>query len=329
MADELLRSKNAFGSSENVDAVIAEGIVDAHDILYLDGDTDPKIGWIDKNGKKVIVKYEKIIRVDSLPEAGEEGKIYIFEDNGYFWNGTEFINFCKPTDISALEAELAKKVTSEEVDAKVETAVTDVEATVKAYTDGKVEAAISEHMAKVFEFTDVPVGTLVDYRENEIRIMCPENAVFTKQAVGTGGDPDSYYGTLKAYVPNDAVAGYIEHLNGNADPEILTSFSTDKYGRRYQPTWLALAKYDAETDTWNYYGKNSTANKYVGWDYQIDWYNADGIMIASDCIRISLSNEKCHSLVEPYYVGSTLAKVDEKIADAITQASVGIEVVEF
>ena len=56
MADENLRSKHAFGNSENLDAASSAGKVDTYDILLLDGDTDkPKIGWIDKNGNKVIV----------------------------------------------------------------------------------------------------------------------------------------------------------------------------------------------------------------------------------------------------------------------------------
>ena len=60
MAEELLRSKHAFGSSENITQAVEDGKVDAYDILFLDGDTDkPKIGWIDKNGNPVILTDEK------------------------------------------------------------------------------------------------------------------------------------------------------------------------------------------------------------------------------------------------------------------------------
>lgn len=167
--------------------------------------------------------------------------------------------------------------------------------------------ATYEHVK--YEITDTPVGTLVDYRDKEIRIMVPSGAQFTKQAVGAGGDANSYYMTFKTYAPNDNVVGYREHLGDQVDSEILTNFSTDEYGRRYQPTWLALAKYDATTDTWTYYGKSSTINKYIGWDYQIDWYDVNGVVVASDKIRINLSNEDCHHTVEPFYMTNVVREV--------------------
>jgi hypothetical protein len=137
--------------------------------------------------------------------------------------------------------------------------------------------------------------------------MCPADAEFTKQSVGVGGDPNAYYITFKTYVPDDSVVGYIEHLGDKVDSEILTNITTDNYGRRYQPTWLAVAKYDESTGTWSYYGKNSSADKFIGWDYQIDWYDADGVMVASDSIRINLSNEDCHNGLRPYYGSSDIS----------------------
>lgn len=345
MADEILRSKHGFGSLSGVANALQTGAIDAYDIVFLDGDSKPKVGWIDKNGIFRLVDNECVVAVDSLPTSGVEGKVYIYNDEGYFWNGTKFVNFCKPTDltdfeerfaelqeaiskldatvvelkadvetvksdvgsvkadvetvktnvdeiqtkVTDLEAGLEKKVSAEEVDEKVETALETVE-----YVYEKVK----------YEFTDTPAGTLVDYRDDEIRIMCPSDAVFTKQAVGVGGDPDSYYGTLKTYAPNDEAVGYIEHLGDQVDSEILTDLRTDEYGRKYQPSWLALAKYDESTDTWNYYGASSSEEKYIGWDYRIDWYNADGVMIASDSVRINLSNENCHFENKPYYVSN-------------------------
>ena len=160
-----------------------------------------------------------------------------------------------------------------------------------------------------FEIADTPVGTIVDYREKEIRVMCPAGVQFKKQSVGAGGDPNSNYMTFKTYAPSDDAVGYIERINGSPDEEILTNFSVDKYGRRYQPTWLAIAKYDDATDTWAYYGAKSTTDKYIGWDYQIDWYDANGKMIGSDCVRINLSNEDCHYNIEPYYMGKVVKNV--------------------
>ena len=153
-----------------------------------------------------------------------------------------------------------------------------------------------------YEISDTPYGTIVNYGDDEIRIMCPNDAEFVKQSVGVGGDVNSYYMTFKTYAPNDNVVGYIEHIGDQADAEILTDLKTDEYGRKYQPTWLSLAKFDNTSGVWNYLGKNSTEDKYIGWDYQIDWYDANGVMVASDAIRINLSNEDCHHSTKPYYM---------------------------
>lgn len=161
-----------------------------------------------------------------------------------------------------------------------------------------------------YEISGTPYGTLVNYSEDEIRVMCPANAEFVKQTVGEGGDANTYYMTLKTYVPNDSVAGYIEHLGNQVDSEILTTFSVDEYGRKYQSTWLGLAKYDEATGTWAYYGTNSSVDKYIGWDYQIDWYDANGVMISMDTIRINLSNEECHDNTKPYYMAKYATKED-------------------
>ena len=118
MADEILRSKHAFGDLKDLELAIANKKVDAYDVLFMkDKNGNPVIGWLDKDIKPFIVDTEKVIVVegDSLPESGESGKIYIFGEDGYFWNGSEFVNLCKPTDVSALEAEITTKVTAEEV----------------------------------------------------------------------------------------------------------------------------------------------------------------------------------------------------------------------
>lgn len=153
-----------------------------------------------------------------------------------------------------------------------------------------------------YEISDTPYGTIVNYGEDEIRVMCPANAEFVKQNVGAGGDVNNYYMTFKTYAPNNNIVGYIEHLGDQVDAEILTDLKTDEYGRRYQPTWLSIAKCDEASGSWTYYGANSTADKYIGWDYQIDWYDANGVMVASDAIRINLTNENCHNSIKPYYM---------------------------
>lgn len=333
MADEILRSRHAFGNLEGVADALSNGLIDAFDVVFIDGDTIPKIGWIDRNMNFRLVDTECVVNVegDTLPTIGITGKIYIFNNQAYVWNGEKLVNLCTPTDVTELEAKLGT----------LESRVIDLEAEVralKAYADEKATNVLdkSKHLfEKVkYEITDTPVGTIVDYREEEIRVMCPANAEFVKQAVGVGGDANSYYMTFKTYAPNDDVVGYIEHLGNQVDSEILTDLKTDEYGRKYQPSWLALAKYDDETGAWNYYGASSSKEKYIGWDYRIDWYNADGLMVSSDSIRINLSNEDCHFEIKPYYVPSMIndavatanAYTDKQIEEKI---SIAFEIVEF
>ena len=174
--------------------------------------------------------------------------------------------------------------------------------------------------ARKYEITNVPVGTLVNYGEKEIRIMCTANAEFTKQTVGTGGDANTYYMTLKTYAPDDSVVGYIERIGNQVDGKILTDLSTDEYGRKYQSTWLGLAKFDESTNAWSYYGKTSSTERFVGWDYRIDWYDVDNVRIATDSIRINLSNEDCHNYIRPYYgpdndISTDIVELQETIAE--------------
>ena len=175
-----------------------------------------------------------------------------------------------------------------------------------------LDAIPSVYVARKYEISGTPKGTLVNYGEDEIRIMVPADAEYAKQNVGADGDANTYYMTLRTFAPHGAV-GYKEHLGNQSDSEILTDLKTDEHGRRYQPTWLGLAKYDEATSTWSYYGKSSAESKYIGWDYRIDWYDADGVMIYTDSVRINLSNEDCHNINKPYYMANyaTATEIDE------------------
>lgn len=385
-----LKAKHAFGSEKDISKALAEGKIDAYDILFLD---EKKVGWVTKSGDVVIaepdlseVEAELATKASAEDVEALEAEVATkatAEDIQAVENAiatkadaekvesleeqvaakadaaeveTKLAEKADAEKVEALETELATKVTAEEVDAKVETAVaekvesavkaeveatveTAVEAAVEAKVETAVEAAVKEEVEAAvektaektkYEITDVPVGTLVDYRDSEIRICCPENSVFTKQNVGAGGDPNSYYCTFKTFAPSDDAVGYIEHLNGQADKEILTSFNVDKEnGRRYQPTWLALAVYDESAGTWNYYGNSSSKNRYIGYDYRIDWYNADGVMIASDSVRINLSNENCHYEIAPYYVGKVMTDVETLVEEKIKEVETGNEIIEF
>lgn len=346
MAD---KAKHAFGSSANIQSALAAGKIDEFDILFLDGDTDePKVGWVDKNGKVVIAYGEdedEVIVVDSLPETGIAGSIYVFGEEAYIWNGEKFVNLCKPTDVGelkdqlaaleekdiAIEAEIAAKANAEDVAASVKQAKTDAIAESNAYADKKAESAIDVCIPEKFEITNVPVGTLVDYRDKEIRVMVPANAQWVKQSVGSTGNANMYYMGFKAYAPEGAVS-FKEGDRGVIVDKMFTfddDFAgTDEYGRNYSICWLALASYDATSDAWSYFGKGSSTEKYIGWDYVVEWYNADGIVIAYNHVRINLSNEDCHYSTEPYYMVKMMQTIEEKIDAKIEEIS-EIPVVEF
>lgn len=131
MAD---KSKHAFGTSANLQSALDSGAVDAYDILFLDGDTDPKVGWVDKNGVVRMLDNDCIIIVDgeSLPETGEVGKMYVFAEEGYFWNGTEFKPVSKSVDLSALEGQVTELTTQMENKVDVETVETMIKEQVEA-----------------------------------------------------------------------------------------------------------------------------------------------------------------------------------------------------
>ena len=145
-----------------------------------------------------------------------------------------------------------------------------------------------------YKVTGTPEGTIVDYtRGKEIRIFCPEDVVFTKQNVGETGNPNIYYATFNVIAPEGAIS-LKEGDQGKVVDEMIQLKHTDAFGRKYKPMWIALALYNETNDTWTYYGKNSKATDFVGWNYVVEWYDAEGKLIDMDTVRINLSNKDCH-----------------------------------
>jgi hypothetical protein len=115
------KARHAHGKSENIQNALNQGIIDAYDILFLDGDTDePKIGWVTKDGEIVIVKNEQA----DLKELEAE--------------------------VSALEASVETKANAEEVEAKINEAVADVLTETQTYVDEQI--AKSESTIEIVEF---------------------------------------------------------------------------------------------------------------------------------------------------------------------------------
>lgn len=124
-----MKSRHAFGSEENVDSALAQGLIDAYDVLFL---SEGKIGWIDKNGSKVILENrQQVMTVSELPAAGSEEVIYIYNSKMYIWDGSEYVS---PT--------VEGGVDETTVDTKIDTAVQEVSDAANAYTDSQIDAAL-------------------------------------------------------------------------------------------------------------------------------------------------------------------------------------------
>lgn len=119
------RSKHAFGAEAAVDEALANGLIDAYDILFLN---EGKIGWVDRDGNKVILEdKQQVIKVDELPETGDASAVYICDGKFYYWDGT---GFAVPESSGVSEGV---------VDEKIDT----VMAEANAYTDEKIAEAIA------------------------------------------------------------------------------------------------------------------------------------------------------------------------------------------
>lgn len=192
-----------------------------------------------------------------------------------------------------------------------------------------------ESNKQLYVIEGAPEGCIVDYREKEIRVLCPVGTQFDLQNVGATGDWNKYYITVKAYAPNTSIVKFKEDLKHPIVDQTIHEFGgdttangVDADGRKYSMYWLPVAEFDGAN--WTYLGAGSTTEKYLGWDYSVEWYDVNNVMINSDVIRINLTNEDCHSNIKPYYVselnanslpvggtvGQVLAKKSEVDGDA-------------
>lgn len=148
---EILKSKHGFGMSTGVRQAIDDGKLDSYDILFLDGDTDPKIGWIDKNGNPIILPNKsQVIKVDELPtENGDDSVIYLYNHEAYVWDGTKCVSLSKSAEVSQFEEQLSNLET--QISNKVDT--TEVQGMIDAAVEIAVEAAVEEAaFSEVVEF---------------------------------------------------------------------------------------------------------------------------------------------------------------------------------
>lgn len=202
----------------------------------------------------------------------------------------------------------------------------------KAYTDrlvetvrndvDSIEPCLCERVK--YEVVYKPEGTLVDYRDQEVRIMCPVGTKWVKQEVGANGDANKYYIGFRIYAPDNAVS-FKESIAETITDDTMYYFENndfagvDEYDRKYSIIWLPVAAYDESSDVWSYYGAASSVDKYIGWYYSVEWYNENGIVVESDCVRINLANEACYTSVEPSYVTNVVEEANEYTDEQVTK----------
>lgn len=133
MAD---RARHAFGSSQNLTAALQENKIDKFDILFLDGDTEPKLGWIDKNGNPVIIQDKvQVARVEELPSVdGDENVVYIYNNECYIWDGSACVPISKSADLTELE----NQVTNLETQMEQKVDATTVQNMIEEYSEVEV-----------------------------------------------------------------------------------------------------------------------------------------------------------------------------------------------
>ena len=104
------KAKHAFGTLEGIDAALSAGKIDSYDVLFVkDANGKPYVGWIDKEGNKVIVD-------DSAELAALEKEIAAKVDAKEVETLESAIaTKANTSDVETLETELATKVTAEEV----------------------------------------------------------------------------------------------------------------------------------------------------------------------------------------------------------------------
>lgn len=153
---------------------------------------------------------------------------------------------------------------------------------------------------------------LVDYRDKEVRIMFPEDMNWSFQNVGANGNSEMFYFEFRAYAPEGAVSFKEDTKKVIEDTQMYyfegNDFAgVDEFGRKFSRIYLPAAVNNGTE--WTYYGKNSNSDKYIGWYYTVEWYNTDGNKMASDQIKINLTNEECHNEIQPFYMNEVVKTI--------------------
>lgn len=150
------------------------------------------------------------------------------------------------------------------------------------------------------EIGNVPTGTLVNYYQDEVRVMAPSGTTWTANR------ENKYYMSAKLFAPSNAKyfkESLAQQITDGTEYEFEGNdfAGIDEHGCKYSLVWFPIA--ELKDETWSYLGALSAIDKgFIGWYWHADWYDENHELIGSDIIRINLSNESCHSFEQPYYM---------------------------
>lgn len=80
------KSRHIFGSESGVDIAVEQGLIDAYDVLFL---SDGRVGWIDKDGNKIINTPGKQVVVQQTPPE-DKSLLWVDMSDDDDWSGDEF-----------------------------------------------------------------------------------------------------------------------------------------------------------------------------------------------------------------------------------------------
>lgn len=182
-----------------------------------------------------------------------------------------------------------------------------------------VDAIPVVYSAKRYEFSSLLPGSRVLENGKEYRVMFAADTDWHKQendGSNKNYNPNRYYFAMRAYAPSDDVVAFREDTEEIIKDQTIYHFTkedfggVDEYGRKYSVVWLPAAKF--EDEKWTYFGAASSDSKYAGWHYSVEWLDANNKVVASDHIRVNLSNEGCHNSIAPFYMSSYATQEDIK-----------------
>ena len=121
------KAKHAYGSRANLENAISSGVVDAYDLLFLNGENEsPAIGWVDKNGNPVIIApTDGLYDLETKLEAEVANKANVSDVEAL---DTKISSKANAEDVAELEAEIANKVDADTVQSMI-----------KAYSSATIE----------------------------------------------------------------------------------------------------------------------------------------------------------------------------------------------